>query len=96
MGYGVVMAKQPHLTPYQRGIVKRYYENLDAIALSRLQELVSELAVAAEKDRPRLWKRVEQALGKAGVPPSRAAHVLASRDVTVLARLVGELAGGRG
>jgi hypothetical protein len=90
-GYGVGMAKQPHLSPYQRGIVKRYYERLDAILLARLQELVSELAVAEEKDRPRLWKRVEQALARAGVEDSRAARVVSSRDVAGLARLVEEL-----
>lgn len=90
------MAHQPHLTPYQRGIVKRYYERLDSIVLARLQELTSELAVADEKSRDRLWKRVEQALGKAGVEPSRTARLLASRDVAALARLVGELAGRAG
>lgn len=91
LGYGVAMAKQPHLSAYQRGIVKRYYERLDAILLARLQELVSELAVAEEKDRPRLWKRVEQALARAGVEASRSARVVSSRDVAGLARLVAEL-----
>jgi hypothetical protein len=88
------MAKHQHLSHYQQGIVKRYYRNLDGITLGRLQELVSELALAGTdaKARDKLWKRVETALAKADVDRARVDRVLASKDAAALARLVAELA----
>lgn len=87
------MARNQHLSAHQQGIVKRYYRNLDAISLAKLQELVSELAVSAgnAKVQDRLWKRVEQALAKAEVDAQRVERLVSTRDVSALARLVGEL-----
>jgi hypothetical protein len=79
------MAKQER-TNYQNKVISRYYENLDTITLTKLQELVTELYLAetpAQKDR--LWLRVEKALTKMKVSPAIAAHLLEKKDVRLLA-----------
>ena len=83
-----LMARQDY-TAHQKNIISRYYDNLDTIMLAKLQELVTELYLAdTQAKRDRLWKRVQQAMAKLGVPPKVAEHILASKDVEVLARNV--------
>jgi len=80
------MAKREY-SNYQKKVISRYYENLDTIALTRLQELVSELYLAdSEKKRTKLWERVAQAMDKLAVPEPIKRHMVTSRDVKVLAR----------
>ena len=79
------MSKQER-TNYQKKVISRYYENLDTITLTKLQELVTELYLAetaAQKDR--LWKRVETAMVKMKVAPAVAPHLMAQKDVRLLA-----------
>ena len=79
------MGKQDY-TKHQLGIISNYYDNLDTIMLTKLQELVSELYLAdTPKKRDRLWQRVGQAMGKLKIPPAVAEHISASKDVTILA-----------
>jgi len=80
------MAKQEY-TAHQRAIINRYYDNLDAIMLQKVSELVSELYLAegqAKKDR--LWQRVEAAMAKLHIPPAIAEHIMAKRDIQILAK----------
>ncbi|MCG3122638.1 MAG: hypothetical protein GIKADHBN_01030 [Phycisphaerales bacterium] len=87
------MAKGQHLSRYQQGIVKRYYEHADTRVVTSLQELVSDLAVAeTDAAKTRLWKRAADMLGKTAADPKRTAAIVAARDVKGLAQLVGELA----
>jgi hypothetical protein len=85
------MAKGQHLSGYQRGIVKRYYENRDSIMATKLGELVSELYLAEGKKASGLWTRVETALTAMKVEPKRIERVVGAKDLEGLARLVGEL-----
>lgn len=79
------MAKQEY-SNHQLGIISNYYDNLDTIMLTKLQELVSELYLAdTPKKRDRLWQRVGQAMEKLKVPPAVAGHIMAGKDVTILA-----------
>ena len=88
------MAKGQHLSRYQEGIVRRYYEHRDTRTLAQLQEMVSDLALAADdKARERLWSKVEPLLERAGAGEARRRQVLATRDIKLLAALVGELLG---
>ncbi len=41
-------------TPYQKGIIKRYYEHRDTIALNALAEIVSDLYLAESESLPEL------------------------------------------
>lgn len=82
------MARQDY-TAHQQNIISKYYENLDTIMLGKLQELVTELYLAdTPAKRDRLWKRVQQAMTKLGTPGPLADHIMASKDVEVLARNV--------
>ncbi|MFQ3648691.1 MAG: hypothetical protein SNJ75_00025 [Gemmataceae bacterium] len=80
------------LTPYQQKIVKRYYENLDAISLQRLGELVGDLYLARGKKRQTVWKNIESALLKLGVTQARIDLLKAKDDPAALAEVVKELA----
>jgi hypothetical protein len=80
-------------TPYQRKIIRRYYENAEAIGIQRLSELVSEVYLAKGKRLEQLWKQVAAALEKVKLPPRRVDHILAKRDPAILAEVVRELTG---
>jgi hypothetical protein len=78
-------------SPHQQKIIKRYYNNYDAIQSQRLAELVTELYLAEGKKRDRLWTQVATALTKLEFPESRIAHLLAKRDPALLAGVLQEL-----
>jgi hypothetical protein len=77
---------QKEYSSYQRDVISRYYDNLDDIALARLQELVSELYLAdGEAKKTRLWDRVRKAMVNLKVKPAIIEHIMDKKDVTVLA-----------
>jgi len=83
------MAKHQWLTPRQKGIVRRYYDNKDNMALQTLTEIVSELYLCSDqKKAERLWKKARTALANAGVHATKADNVVAARDLKALAKLV--------
>ena len=85
------MAKR-QLTGYQKGIVKRYYEHRDTIAITRLQELVSELYLeSSAKKQAQLWTRAEKALATLDANDARVRTILDEKDVEKLAALLGEI-----
>ena len=80
---------QKEYSSYQRDVIQRYYENLDAIKLGALQELVTELFLA--KDGPkedRLWERAEKAMVQLKVPKKIIEHIMQKRRVELLAEHV--------
>jgi hypothetical protein len=81
------------LTPYQQKIVKRYYDNLDAVAMQRLAELVTDLYLAEGKKRERVWKQAASCMQKLKVPQSRIDHLVKEANPQHLANLVTELQG---
>lgn len=86
------MAKGQHFTPYQQGIVKRYYEHADSRLATSLQELLSNLAVAEPgKPADKLWKKAGELLTKAKVAPARAESIITARDLKALAELITQL-----
>jgi hypothetical protein len=78
-------------TPHQQKIIKRYYENIDAIQLQRLSELVSDLYLAEGKKRQKIWKSVAAMLAKLEIPSPRIQHIVQKDDPSLLAKLVTEL-----
>ncbi|QYU70969.1 hypothetical protein J4558_13035 [Leptolyngbya sp. 15MV] len=88
------MSKGQHLTSYQRGIVRRYYANLDTLALQKLGEAVGELYLATDAKRAtRLWESVAKQLPKVLDDPAEVARIVAGRDVKSLAEVVNNAAG---
>jgi hypothetical protein len=76
---------------HQQKIIKRYYENLDAITLQKLGEMVTELYLAEGKKRQQQWKRIVGALEKLKVPQSRIDHLVKQNDPALVAKLLEEL-----
>jgi hypothetical protein len=76
---------------HQKKVIRRYYENAEAIGWQRLSELVSDIYLAEGKKLDRLWGQVAAALAKVDVPQSRIDRILEQRDPQLLAQLVKEL-----
>lgn len=80
-------------TPHQQKIIKRYYENLDTLALQKLAEQVSDLYLAEGKKRATVWKNIEASLKKLSVPQSRIDHLKKQDNPALVAEVVKELQG---
>lgn len=80
------MAKREY-SQYQKGVISNYYGNLDAIMLGKLSELVSELYLAeTQAKRDRLWDRAQKAMVHLKIPPAIIEHIMAKKDVRILAK----------
>ena len=72
---------------YQRDVISRYYDNLNAITLNRLQELVGQLYLADSKAKQaRLWERTQKAMERLKIKPAIIEHIMNKKDVAVLAK----------
>ncbi len=80
---------------YQQKVIRRFYENRDQIDDQKLSELVTSLFLASDRQKPTLWKRVQDILTRMDLPESRIQHVMDSQDPAVLAKVVEELQNGR-
>ena len=77
---------------YQRGVIKRYYEHRDTIAVHKLGETLSNLWLEKKKSKvTQLWETAYKLLQQAGVPINEACVIVEDRDVNKLAKIVGEL-----
>ncbi|RUL83778.1 hypothetical protein [Tautonia sociabilis] len=83
-------------SPYQQKIIKRYYENYDAIKAQRLADLATELYLAEGKKRDRLWKQVAEILTKLEFPASRIEHLLAQKNPELIVGILKELEAKKG
>jgi len=80
------MAKNDY-SEYQKTVISGYYRNLDTIMLGKLSELVSELYLAeTQTKQTRLWERVHKAMIKLKIPPAIIDHIMAKKDVQILAK----------
>ncbi len=79
---------------FQQKVIKRYYDNKDQIDEQRLSELVTNLYLAPPKKQPKMWESAEEIMTRMKLPASRIAHVMESKDVAVLAKVVEELQKG--
>lgn len=72
---------------HQKGVIGRYYENLDSIMLENLQNIVSELYLAETEAKSKaLWVRAEKAMVKLKIKPGLVKHIMGQRSVEVLAK----------
>ena len=79
---------EKNFSKYQQNVIKRYYDNRDAIALQRAQELVTELYLAEGKKREKVWDSLAKNLEKAGVPATQIAHLRELDDPARVATLL--------
>ncbi|MDR1291565.1 MAG: hypothetical protein LBK06_10225 [Planctomycetaceae bacterium] len=75
-------------TPYQDGIIKRYYENKDDIMSDKLALLITDLYLAEGKKRQRIWKRIAAALSNLNVPQSQIDHLIHADNPALLAKYI--------
>ena len=80
-----------NFSSHQQKIIKRYYNNIDAIQLQKLAETVTDLYLAEGKKVERLWKTAVAAMQKLEVPQQRIDLLVASQNLEQLAKLVKEL-----
>ena len=80
---------------YQQKVIKRFYDNREQIDDQKLSELVTNLYLASDRQKPKLWQRAREIMGRMELPQSRIDHVIASEDAAVLARVVEELQNGK-
>ncbi len=80
-------------TAHQQKVIKRYYNNQEALQQQRLAELVGELFLSTGKKRQTVWKRVVVALEKLGIPQSRIDHLQAQDNPALVAEVGKELEG---
>lgn len=85
------MSDPKNYSAHQQKIIKRYYDNLDTIALQRLSDLVGELYLAEGKKKDKVWQSAVKAMEKLEVPKARIDHLLSKKDPAMLAELVKEL-----
>lgn len=78
---------QKSLSSYERGVISRYYKNLDEIMLSKISDSVTELYLAktAEKKK-QLWNRVHKAMKNLKIKPAIINHIMKNQDVEILAK----------
>ena len=78
-------------SPYQQKIIKRYYNNFDAIQHQRLSEMIGNLYLAEGKGLDRIWKGIGDLLRRVEFPESRVEHLLKVRDPKLLPGVLKEL-----
>lgn len=72
---------------YQKKVISNYYDNLDNIMLTKLQEMVTELYLAESKAKAdKLWDRVEKAMIKLKIKPAIIKHIMSKRSAAILAK----------
>ena len=72
---------------YQKKVISNYYDNLDNIMLTKLQEMVTELYLAESKAKAdKLWDRVEKAMTKLKIKPQIVKHIMSKRSAAILAK----------
>jgi hypothetical protein len=82
------MAKR---STYQESIIRRYYQNQDAIMLQKLGDLVTDLYLAEGKAKDRLWKRLAAALKNLKIPDAQIDHLVRSDNPALAANLLKKL-----
>jgi hypothetical protein len=84
------MAKRSN---HQQKIIKNYYQNREAIALQRVEELVTELYLSDGKKRSRHWQNLASHLAKLGIKPEQIDHLVRQDKPELVANLVKSLMG---
>ena len=80
---------------FQKKVIQRYYNNRPALDEQRLAELATELYLASDKKKPKLWESVKELMERLGTPPSRIEHVMKTADPAQVAEVVKDVQSGK-
>jgi hypothetical protein len=81
------MAKR---SSHQDKIIRNYYQNRNAIALQRAQELTTELFLATGKKRARHWEQLKSHLAALDIPPATIDQLIRQDDPKLLAEILNQ------
>ena len=79
-------------TSYQNKVIKNYYQNRDAIALQRAQELVTELYLTTGKKRQKHWEALQRQLPLLGISAATIENLVKKDDPKLVAEVLTKLA----
>jgi hypothetical protein len=79
-------------TRYQEKVIKNFYENREAIAVQRLQELVTELYLSTGKKRQQHWKNIVTHLENLAVPAAQIENLVQQDDPEVVLKFIKKFA----
>ncbi|HEY3321010.1 MAG TPA: hypothetical protein VGP72_11135 [Planctomycetota bacterium] len=86
------MAKGQFHSAYQKGIIKRYYENKEDLSTQKLGEIISDLYLETDKQKiNRKWESAHSALLALGANKVQVEKICAERNLPALAKLAEEL-----
>ena len=80
---------------FQKKVIQRYYDNRPALDQQRLAELATELFLASDKKKPKLWESAKELMERLGTPASRVEHVMKTADPVQVAEVVKDIQAGR-
>lgn len=79
-------------TRYQEKVIKNFYQNREAIAVQRLQELVTELYLSSGKKRQQHWKNIVTHLETLGVPAAQIENLVQQDNPEIVAKFIKKFA----
>jgi hypothetical protein len=77
-------------TKYQQSVIRNFYQNREAIAVQRLQELATELYLVSGKKRDQLWKQLRTHMETLRIDPARIEYVIGQQDPALVAKVAQE------
>lgn len=80
---------------FQKKVIQRYYDNRPAIDSQRLSELATELYLANDKKKAKLWESAKELMERLGTPESRVQHVISTGDPSQVAEVVKDVLAGK-
>jgi hypothetical protein len=80
---------------YQKKVIQRYYNNRPAMDEQRLAELATELYLASDKKKVKLWESAKEVMERLGTPASRIEHVIKTGDPALVAEVVKDVQAGK-
>jgi hypothetical protein len=76
-----------NFSSYQKKVIQNYYDNLDKIALAKLQDLVTDIFLAdTEAKKAKLWEKVAAAMAQLKIPKPIADNIMKRKDPQILAK----------
>lgn len=84
-----------HYSKTAKSAINRFYDHADTRTVNKLQELVSDLALAEGASKDKLWKTAQATLAKTNAAPARVASIVQAQDVKAFAHLVADIASGK-
>lgn len=83
-------------TRYQEKVIRNFYENREAIAVQRLQELVTELYLTTGKKRQQNWKLIATHLENLGASAAQIENLVTEDKPEAVLKFVEKFADKKG